>query len=97
MIEVRSFCTVKNNYAEERDTKVVELSRTCVSQWTIDPKCHRLSLMHCLKRKRREEEEEEEGLSTHYVTSHPLANEKEKARAKKVNTRTPLGRVQLSL
>jgi hypothetical protein len=38
-------------------------------------------------------------LSTHYVTSHPLTNEKKKTKTTRVNinTRTPLGRVQLSL
>jgi hypothetical protein len=38
-------------------------------------------------------------LSTHYVTSHPLTNEKKKTNTTRVNinTRTPLGRVQLSL
>ncbi len=37
------------------------------------------------------------GLSTHYVTSHPLTNEKEKPTPKKVNRWTPLGRILLFL
>jgi hypothetical protein len=43
-----SFSTVKNNYDEKRYKGCLAISiysRTCVSQRTVDPKCHRLSFI----------------------------------------------------
>lgn len=62
-----SFQTVKTNYDERRYKGCLAISiysRTCISQWSIDLKCHRLSFRY-EENERGEEEVEEE-------TSYPL-------------------------